>query len=250
MRKIYAKYAAEPLDVSGKQLGVMEIVEDIAYARALVKDDTVYVYLPVRASSSLRRELSAKLRQSIAKKLARNPDAFKQISEPVFRDGEEVRALGRRFVVHITEGFAAKYSRAKLVGEDVFVWLASGVAESDKQKQASRLCRRVIAKSLCNDINERVEQVNKSSFGATLKKVSIMYARTVWGSCNAKTKTINLNFVLLFAPPEVLDYVIIHELAHMREQNHSKAFWSLVARAMPDYAKARAWLKKNGSSLG
>ena len=60
---------------------------------------------------------------------------------------------------------------------------------------------------------------------------------------------LNFNWRLVLAPREVLDYVVIHELAHRREMNHSAAFWRIVEVEMPDYRKYRDWLKKNGSFL-
>ncbi|MCB0682671.1 MAG: M48 family metallopeptidase, partial [Saprospiraceae bacterium] len=59
-------------------------------------------------------------------------------------------------------------------------------------------------------------------------------------------RNINLSTRLLFAPPKVIDYVIIHELAHLVEMNHSRRFWDLVAAAMPDYEEQEKWLKKFG----
>jgi predicted metal-dependent hydrolase len=69
-----------------------------------------------------------------------------------------------------------------------------------------------------------------------------------WGSCSSK-RNINLSSRLLFAPEKVLDYVIVHELSHLKEMNHSKKFWDIVASVMPDYKKMETWLSKNGDKL-
>ncbi len=79
-------------------------------------------------------------------------------------------------------------------------------------------------------------------------RVFIKDQRTVWGSCSAK-RNLNFNRRLAAAPPEVLDYVVIHELCHLREMNHSKRFWSLVADACPDHAERRKWLRDNSTAL-
>lgn len=73
-------------------------------------------------------------------------------------------------------------------------------------------------------------------------------ARTRWGSCGP-TGTINLNWRLIMAPPAVIDYVILHELAHLCERNHSARYWALVAKMAPDYQAQRQWLKANGERL-
>ena len=79
-------------------------------------------------------------------------------------------------------------------------------------------------------------------------RVFIKDQRTLWGSCSGK-RNLNFNWRLASAPPEVLDYVVIHELCHLREMNHSKKFWKLVAEICPGYAARRKWLKDNSVVL-
>jgi predicted metal-dependent hydrolase len=79
-------------------------------------------------------------------------------------------------------------------------------------------------------------------------RVAVKDQRTLWGSCSGR-KNLNFNWRLAAAPPEALDYVVIHELCHLREMNHSKKFWALVSLACPDYAARRDWLKENYAAL-
>ncbi len=81
-----------------------------------------------------------------------------------------------------------------------------------------------------------------------VNNVRISTADRRWGSCSSKSN-INLSYKLIMAPVSVIDYVIIHELAHTREMNHSSNFWAIVASIMPDYKKERMWLKDNGKKL-
>jgi predicted metal-dependent hydrolase len=80
------------------------------------------------------------------------------------------------------------------------------------------------------------------------KAISIRDQRTRWGSCSSRGN-LAFNWRLVMTPPAVLEYVVIHELAHMFELNHSSDFWDIVASYCPDYKKARTWLRKNASSL-
>ncbi len=80
------------------------------------------------------------------------------------------------------------------------------------------------------------------------RSLKLSSARTRWGSCSIK-KNINLNWRLVNAPQEVLDYVIVHELSHTIYHNHSRYFWTHVASMMSDYAVHRKWLKDNGRTL-
>lgn len=96
-------------------------------------------------------------------------------------------------------------------------------------------------------ILKRVQELAQI-YGFSYNRVSIREQSTRWGSCSSE-KNLNFNWKLILAPPEILDYVIIHELAHTVELNHSKSFWNLVEKVMPNYREYRNWLRKNGDSL-
>lgn len=84
--------------------------------------------------------------------------------------------------------------------------------------------------------------------GFKYNRISIREQSTRWGSCSSD-KNLNFNWKLILAPPEILDYVVIHELAHTVQMNHSRAFWSVVEGVMPDYMKYRKWLRAHGDTL-
>lgn len=84
--------------------------------------------------------------------------------------------------------------------------------------------------------------------GVTYGRIAIRDQKTRWGSCSAKGN-LNFNWKLSLAPLEILDYVVVHELAHRMEMNHSPRFWELVERILPDYRQRRNWLKENGRRL-
>ncbi len=84
--------------------------------------------------------------------------------------------------------------------------------------------------------------------GFVYNRLRIKHQKTRWGSCSAKGN-LNLNLRLMMAPLDVIDYVIIHELCHLRHLDHSHAFWSLVESLCPDYAKRKAWFAEHKSQL-
>ena len=84
--------------------------------------------------------------------------------------------------------------------------------------------------------------------GVTYGNITIRSQRTRWGSCSSKGN-LNFNCLLMLVPREVLDYVVVHELCHRKEVNHSPRFWAEVERILPDYKIRQTWLKDNGSQL-
>lgn len=84
--------------------------------------------------------------------------------------------------------------------------------------------------------------------GVSYGKVTIRHQKTRWGSCSAKGN-LNFNCMLMAMPKEIQDYVIVHELCHRKEMNHSPAFWKEVEAVLPDYKQRREWLKKNGNTV-
>ena len=84
--------------------------------------------------------------------------------------------------------------------------------------------------------------------GLPVSRVSIRNQRSRWGSCSPRGH-IALNFRLLLMPPDVREYILIHELMHLRQPNHSIRFWRLVEAACPAFREAERWLKKHGASL-
>ena len=84
--------------------------------------------------------------------------------------------------------------------------------------------------------------------GVDYGRITIRCQRTRWGSCSS-LGNLNFNCLLMLAPPEVADYVVVHELCHRKEMNHSAAFWAEVEKILPDYQNRRAWLREHGSAL-
>jgi len=85
-------------------------------------------------------------------------------------------------------------------------------------------------------------------YGFTYHRVTIKEQKTRWGSCS-RQGNLNFNWRLLLAPLDILDYVLIHELSHLKEQNHSARFWAVVALACPEYRARRQWLREHGHEL-
>lgn len=94
------------------------------------------------------------------------------------------------------------------------------------------------------DLTERVTRL-AARMGVDFAGITIRAQRTRWGSCSARG-SLSFNCLLMLAPPEMREYVAVHELCHRKQMNHSAAFWREVALWLPDYAAQRAWLREHG----
>ena len=104
-----------------------------------------------------------------------------------------------------------------------------------------------LADKALQHIPKRVSYYAKQ-IGVTYGKITIRNQKTRWGSCSSKGN-LNFNCLLMLTPPEVIDYVIVHELCHRKEMNHSGAFRAEVEKILPDYKEQVKWLKENGGKI-
>ncbi|MBE6862153.1 MAG: M48 family metallopeptidase [Ruminococcus sp.] len=128
----------------------------------------------------------------------------------------------------------------------------------EKHLRKAEECSKSVSKLTQEEINQLAQQALKiipervahyaPQVGVTYGRITIRNQRTKWGSCSSKGN-LNFNCLLMLAPPEVLDSVVVHELCHRKEMNHSPKFYELVLRVFPDYHKWNKWLKENGRTL-
>ena len=123
----------------------------------------------------------------------------------------------------------------------------------ERQKELSSVDKltideiRALADEALKVIPERVKHY-APLLGVRYGRITIRNQRSRWGSCSGR-KNLNFNCLLMLTPPEVIDSVVVHELAHLKEMNHSERFYAEVLRVFPDYWKWQDWLKENGKAI-
>lgn len=128
-------------------------------------------------------------------------------------------------------------------------WIAKGLAAQNAAPQYPPFTPeevRAMADAALADIPRRVARF-APIVGVCYGRITIRNQRTKWGSCSSKGN-LNFNCVLMLAPEWVRDYIVVHELCHLKQMNHSKQFWAEVGHVCPNYKEAKAWLKENGSA--
>jgi predicted metal-dependent hydrolase len=93
-----------------------------------------------------------------------------------------------------------------------------------------------------------IATLESARLGVSFQRIRVAGQRTRWGSCSSRG-TLSFNWRLALAPPEVLDYVVVHEVCHLREPNHSRRFWRLLEEVRPTYREQLAWLREHGPEL-
>ena len=121
------------------------------------------------------------------------------------------------------------------------------IGERPEMQVLSEEERKRLTEQAAKILSEKV-RFYADKMGVMVNRITVRSQRTRWGSCSVKGN-LNFNCLLMLCPEEVQDYVVIHELCHRKEMNHSAAFWAEVERYCPDYRIHRKWLKDNGASL-
>jgi predicted metal-dependent hydrolase len=199
------------------------------------RDGKVIVRAPLKAPEALIRAFIESKSGWIAEKKA---EAAQHVRLPVktFTGGEKFLLLGREIPLRVVPG-----QKTALTLQEDFI------LNQTAQPKARAVFEKWYQAKAREVLTERV-QLYARQFGLRYTKIRISSARTRWGSCSSRG-TLSFTWRLVMAPLDVVDYVVIHELAHIKVKNHSPFFWAEVAKMQPDYKRRLTWLKKNGRFL-
>ncbi|QZX99392.1 M48 family metallopeptidase [Halobaculum rubrum] len=168
----------------------------------------------------------------------RRYDSFReQIPERRFIEGEDFPYLGEDREVIVERRPSSE------VDEETFRLAEHHVEDTSLKRALESLYRR--------KARERFESRAESfavEMGVSYEQIEVRNQRTKWGSCST-SGTLGLNWRLMMAPPEIIDYIVVHELAHLRESSHGDKFWSLVGEYDPEYKDHAQWLEQNSTKL-
>lgn len=216
--------------------------------RIIVTPGNVEVVAPVKVSEHKIHEFIQAKQQWIIQALARidvKSQQHKTLAPAVYGHGAEIPYQGASYKLAIK---LTKLKKIKIAFDKEFV---AHVPEALMIKNHSVEIREALIRWMKQESKSRVEQLVKQH--AEKKQlfpqaIRIKTQKSRWGSCGIHND-ININWLLIIAPPDILEYVVVHELCHIKIRNHSAHFWALVAEHLPDYQNRRQWLKKYGGSL-
>ena len=199
------------------------------------RDGTLSVRAPMRVSHAV---IEAFIQQK-ADWIMRTREKLKTIKQPPTRqyvDGEKFLYLGSFFDLKLVQS------------QQPSLQFGSGFTLSQGMQEKGELYFTKWYKERAYEIIAMRVKEYAQKYHFIPRQVKINSARTRWGSCSSKG-TLNFTWRLVMAPLEVIDYVVIHELSHLRVRDHSRKFWNVVEAIDPEYKKKRKWLRENGDKL-
>lgn len=214
-------------------------------SRVSIGKRAIHIRLPTALDRAERLKEIRNLKTWARNTIKQNLERFEPQFTKKYKDGDILPVGSKRYVLRILYK-DKKSSSARLIDNEILLSISSNLTQEQLTHHISTLLSRCIAGERLRGLKKRIEDLNQRYFKQAIAGIYFKYNKSNWGSCSAK-RNINISTRLLFAPDKVLDYVCIHELAHLIERNHSRRFWALVERAMPHYQEQQNWLKENGN---
>jgi predicted metal-dependent hydrolase len=205
--------------------------------------------LPEGLSRQQEEEYIGKFKTWLSKRILRNEGTVAHFDTREYRDGDVLEVGRRAYTLKIAFEERKTHSGRLLPGNIIELRLSKLDQGGNLQKNIRQLLGRVVAQDFLPEVSKRVHELNARHFQRPINNIALKNTHSRLGSCSTNGN-INLSTRLLFAPPEVLDYIIVHELAHLVEMNHSPRFWALVEKAMPNYVEQEKWIKEHFGKLG
>jgi len=204
--------------------------------------------MPTHLSIDDIKDEVSKVKDWCVGQFQKDPELLNRFRVIVYTHGEFIRIYGQDFRILIFEDNRTNLTGRIRKDHDVVIKVPASAEKHQKNKAIGKLLSRIFSSFFIESIEKRVRYYNDIYFQEHIDSVRLKNNQSNWGSCSSK-RNINLSSRLLFAPTDVLDYVIVHELSHLKQMNHSPAFWKIVSDVMPDYRDKEDWLSKHGETL-
>lgn len=202
------------------------------------EDRRIYIYAPYRTPKWEIERFIKEKRSWIVKKMSEKERSIKE-AEKAFIPGEKFLYLGESYPLEIEESSNRKVPLKLSFGKFVL--------DKDHIEEAKDLFIQWYKKEAKARIIERIDFYS-NRLQLFSKGIRITSAKYRWGSCSRDNR-LSFSWRIIMASLSIIDYILIHELVHIKEKNHSKRFWNYLESILPDYRKHRLWLKKNGHAI-
>lgn len=211
--------------------------------RASIGKKAINIRIPKFQPKTRQNKQINKLLNWATKRIKKDPESFMRIESKKYENGSKINILNKEYFLTINYK-NKKTGSSKIMNNNIIISLPLNLTEKETSKLVSSLLSRCIGVEQLPWLETVLNDLNDKYFKKKIGKIRFKYNKSNWGSCSPKNN-VNINTRLLLAPEPVLKYVCIHELAHLIVRNHSKKFWAIIEKVMPDYKEKQNWLKKN-----
>lgn len=217
------------------------------YVNISVGVDGVQVVAPVLMDDNEIIQLVEKKREWIFRKFESYRQRLAQIRpKHEYVSGERLLFMGKDYPLQVLEG-EGRFTTIKLIDGQFLIYINKDIPQ-EKRREAIRSKLEQWYKSKAKNLIQERLDLFTAKIGVKINTVRFKNQKTRWGSCSQQGN-LNFNWKLIMAPMYIVDYIVVHELCHLIQMNHSQEFWQQVGRQIPDYQERRKWLKENGLKL-
>jgi predicted metal-dependent hydrolase len=248
LRKKIANTINKVVEVGNHHLPLRIILELRNSVRVAIAKDNVILRIPISENSRMDVHVTYAL-EWLNRLNNDRPDIIAKFHIQKYTDIYTLKVLDK-FEYHVT---ITEQERSNGLVElkntnQLHVTIPSTIPEFEKRKYIRTLLSKMISNRYKKYITDKVHYWNTMHFQKPINRISLKYNTSNWGSCSVN-HNINLSTRSLLLPEPMLDYIIVHELSHLVEMNHSPRFWSVVSNVLPDFQSRENWILQNSKHI-
>ena len=242
MRKRKANYSQVDWEISGQSIPIKIYKEWRASRRVSIRKNEVIVRIPNIGILNHENQHIEWAKKWLRRQVLFKPSILDHFKNRTYSNGDPLHTTQKSYIIYINSE-PRKTGRVICKGNRILLNIPIDLNPNVESKLVSNLIGRILAQDNINWVQQRVNWLNDHYIHKDIRSVSLKNNKSNWGSCSSKGN-INISVRLLFVPQDVQDYVFIHELAHLKQLNHTSKFWAIVEKIMPDYRNKEKWLKE------
>jgi predicted metal-dependent hydrolase len=238
-------YKDTELEVGGHKIPLRIYIERRRNITFSLGKKNVLMRIPIFETTQLSKHIE-NVSNWLLGLIKKDASLIAQYNVEFYQQKQELKILEKDTLYLDFEEHNSNQATLKSSGNNLKILLPEILDGFEKKAIVRKLLSRYLVKRYKGFVQERIEYWNKKYFNKEISSIVIRDNNSNWGSCSVNRK-ISISTRSLLLPMKIFDYIIVHELSHLVEMNHSYKFWDVVKKVMPDYEDSESWIRKNGS---
>ena len=236
----------EQLEINGIHFSITRKKGRFTSVTMRIKPDgIIYVVAPRLMPQFMLSQILKSKEEWFRKQVARY--SLQKKTKKAYESGETVLYLGKEYPIEKHVSYDHLVTKIEFSNNSFQIYVHAGQTDAKQKELIQKALQRWFMSEgkvyLINRADHFARIIGMDYASLTLKTVS-----SIWGSCSRDQK-LTFNWKLMLTPPQIIDYVVAHEISHLKHKHHQKSFWDQVSRFDPAYKEHRAWLRKNSSTI-